>query len=962
MDMIIALQMGTAGRRTPPLRIWLAVVLYALVMITAGAATAAAPPFAHEQSDLRPDPALVFGRLDNGLRYVLMVNRTPRDRVSLHLDIQAGSLSETDDQRGLAHFLEHMAFNGSTHFPPGELVKYFQRIGMAFGDDANAHTGFDETVYDVLLPGGDRESLAEGLLVLYDYAQGALLSEAEIQRERDVVLAEMRTRDSPGYRTFAATLGFAFEGLRIARRLPIGDRQVIEQTDHRRLKAFYDTWYRPDRMVLVMVGDFDPELAREMIRARFADLTARTGTCPDPPMGSLNHQGVKTFYHNEPELGHVSVSIEQVRRIPAQRDTVDRRRRQIAEEMASRILDHRLQAVLARPDPPYTDAGVSSGVFLKTLRYAEINARTQPEKWSAALAVIEQSLRQALAYGFDPAEVDRVRRDLLAELDKAVSQAATRQSPDLAAEIIRQINTDRVILSPEQERDLLAPVIRSLTPAAIHDALKQAWAADHYLVMVSGSVDLAEAGPPPAETIGRVFAASRAAPVSAPVPAEAVNFPYLPTPLDPGAVVQRIDHEDLGVVQVAFANGLRLSLKPTDFKDNEVLVSLDLDSGRAAEPVDKPGLAELAEQVLNESGLGALTREALERALSGRNAALHLAVTEDRLRLVGEAVTGELELLFELLRHQLVDPGWRRTAFNLVMARFEQQYADLSRSVDGQMMLQGRRFLAGGDSRFGLPPIETLRRLTMDDLRRWAAPILTAAPMELAVVGDFDVARVIDLAARHLGSLPDRKPPPDDARPGPRFPAGRHLDLAVDTQLEKGLAVVAYATEDLWDIGRTRRLSLLAEVFSDRLREQIREKLGASYSPFVHSWTSRAYDGYGLMSAFVQVDPGQVETVVLEIDRISADLATNGVGADEFRRTREPSLTSIKDMRRQNGYWLNTVLAGAWRHPQQLAWSRTIVADYAAVRAEELSALASRYLVPARRATVRITPRRAPGP
>ena len=961
MPKITALPKGRTGRRTPALRLGLGVLLCALVVAAAVAAAAAAPPFAHEQSDLPPDPALVFGRLDNGLRYVLMVNRTPRDRVSLHLDIQAGSLQETEDQRGLAHFLEHMAFNGSTHFPPGELVKYFQRIGMAFGDDANAHTGFDETVYDVLLPSGDRESLAEGLLVLCDYAQGALLSDAEIQRERDVVLAEMRTRDSPAYRTFAATLGFEFAGLRVARRLPLGDRQVIEQTDHRRLKAFYDTWYRPDRMVLVMVGDFDPDLARGMIRARFADLRARAGTCPDPPMGSLDHRGVKTFYHPEPELGHVSVSIEQVRQAPAERDTIERRRREIAEEIAGRILDHRLQAILGRPDPPFTNAGASSGVFLKTLRYAEINARTRPEKWTAALAAIEQSLRQALAYGFDPAEIDRVRRDLLAELDKAVSQAATRQSPDLAAEIIRQVNSDRVILSPEQEREVLAPAIHSMTPADIHDALRRAWAADHTLVSVSGSVDLAGAGPSPTETIGRVFAASRAAPVSAPVQAEAVNFPYLPAPPGPGEVVQRIDHADLGVVQVAFANGLRLSLKPTDFKDNEVLVSLDIESGRAAEPADKPGLTEVAEQVLNEGGLGALTREALERALSGRNASLHLNVTEDRLRLVGEAVPGELDLLFALLRHQLVDPGWRQTALDLVMARFEQQYADLSRSVDGQMMLQGRRFLAGGDSRFGLPPIAALRRFTLDDLRRWATPILTAAPMELSVVGDFDVSRVIDLAARHLGTLPDRKPPPACGRPGPRFPAGRHLDLAVDTQLKKALAVVAYATEDVWDIGRTRRLSLLAEVLSDRLREQIREKLGASYSPFVHSWASRAYAGYGLMSAFVQVDPGQVDAVVAEIDRISADLAANGVGADEFRRTREPALTGIKDMRRQNGYWLNTVLAGAWRHPQQLAWSRTIVADYAAVKAGELSALASRYLVPARRAAVRIAPRPVPG-
>ena len=224
------------------------------VSIAAGADTR----WPHQASDLDPDPELVFGALDNGLRYVLRVNQTPRDRVSLHLNVQAGSLHERDDQRGLAHFLEHMLFNGSTHFPPGELVKYFQRIGMAFGDDANAHTGFNETVYDVLLPDNRPESIAEGLLVLRDYASEALLLPEEIDREREVVLAEMRTRDSPGYRAFKASLEFEFEGLRVAQRLPIGEEAVVRQADRQALKAFYDDWYRPERLVVVMVGDFDP--------------------------------------------------------------------------------------------------------------------------------------------------------------------------------------------------------------------------------------------------------------------------------------------------------------------------------------------------------------------------------------------------------------------------------------------------------------------------------------------------------------------------------------------------------------------------------------------------------------------------------------------------------------------------------------------------------------------------------
>ncbi|HHC24072.1 MAG TPA: insulinase family protein, partial [Desulfobacterales bacterium] len=224
----------------------------------------------HEKSDLLPDPDLIFGKLPNGIRYVLMENHEPKDRVSLHLNVQAGSLNESDDQQGLAHFLEHMLFNGSEHFPPGELVKYFQSIGMAFGNDANAHTGFAETVYDVLLPTGSKENIEKGLLVMKDYARGALLLKSEIDRERGIILAEKRTRNSVGYRTYISSMEFVFSGSKITLRLPIGTEEVIKKADRRLLKDYYDAWYRPENMILIMAGDFDAGLAESLIKSAFS--------------------------------------------------------------------------------------------------------------------------------------------------------------------------------------------------------------------------------------------------------------------------------------------------------------------------------------------------------------------------------------------------------------------------------------------------------------------------------------------------------------------------------------------------------------------------------------------------------------------------------------------------------------------------------------------------------------------
>jgi len=255
----------------------------------------------HEKSDLRPDPALVFKKLPNGFRFVLMENHYPKNRVSMHLNIQAGSLYEFDDEQGLAHFLEHMLFDGSTHFKPEELVKFFQSIGMQFGPDANAHTGFNETVYDILLPEGDKESLGKGLTVMKDFAEGALLLPSEIDRERRIVISEKRTRDSASYRTYVSTTRFEFPDAMISKRFPIGREEVLKNADRKPLKKFYDSWYRPEKMILVLVGDFNAELAVSLIEEQFSNLSPRAPPAKAPDLGKIHHKGIKPFYHFEKE-------------------------------------------------------------------------------------------------------------------------------------------------------------------------------------------------------------------------------------------------------------------------------------------------------------------------------------------------------------------------------------------------------------------------------------------------------------------------------------------------------------------------------------------------------------------------------------------------------------------------------------------------------------------------------------
>jgi zinc protease len=910
------------------------------------------------ESDLAPDPAVVAKILPNGFRYVMMKNQEPKDRVSMHLLVQAGSFHESESEMGLAHFLEHMMFNGSENFPPGDLVKYFQLIGMQFGPDANAHTSFKRTVYDILLPDGSSESVEKGLVVLKDYAQGAFLLQEEIDRERGVILAEKRGRDSASYRTYVAALNFEFPDARFAHRLPIGDESVIRSADHQLMKQFYDTWYRPEKMVLVMVGAFDVPGAEKLAREMFGDISARAPEMEVPEFGEISHEGLRTFYHHESETGTTSVSIEAVRKVEKPTDSTSLRKEDVVLDMAMRMLQNRLDEMVSEPDAPFTSAANNMGRFMQEIEYAEISAECQPGKWKAALARIEQTLRQALAFGFNESELNRVKREFISALENAVAQAATRESGDLSNQIIWHINNEQVFLSPQQEKSLLVPHVNDVTPEAVHASLKKAWASNHRLVLVTGNASLEEdGGQDPGIQIRTVYEASTRQAVEAMEDSPPVSFPYLPKPASPGEMADRKEIEDLGIIQVDFENGVRLNLKKTDFEAGKVRVAVAFGDGKYSEPPDKAGLAMLTEEVINESGLGRMDKNELAYALAGTQVDTGFEISQDRFVMRGVCASQETALLFQLLHTCFLDPGFRPDALHLAMDRLEQAYQSLSRDIDGAMALRGRKFLAGGDSRFGMPPLEKLKELSLEDVRSWVLPFLNGSRLEVNVVGDMDPEAVIRHVSDYFGALPERKGPGKQTPSAAiTFPAGKALDVRVDTQIQKGLVVVAYPTDDYWDISQTRRISVLADVFSEKLRKKIREELGASYSPFAYNQPSRAYEGYGVLQAYVSVAPGQAAMVADAVKEISRDILANGVTAEDLDRSLKPILTSIKDYRRTNTYWLDRVMTDSLRHPQQLDWSRSFEADYASITIEDVRKVAAAYLVNENAACITVVP------
>jgi zinc protease len=911
-----------------------------------------------EGSDLDPDPTVSYGKLENGFRYLFMKNHTPAERVGMHLVVLTGSLYETDDERGVAHFLEHMQFNGTSHFSPGEIVKYFQSIGMEFGPDANAHTGFFETVYDILLPNGRPELISDGLTVLKDYAEGALLLGSEVEKEKRVVLAEKRDRDSARFRIYESEIAFEFPDLLISKRLPIGVESIIETMTAEKLKGFYNAWYRPDRMILLMVGDFNESPAQKLVEEHFASLKPRGQERREPDFGTIRQDGVKAFHLYEPETGRTEVSIRAYQTIPVQPDGGQARKEDLLLELADRMVNNRLEERLKEPDAPFTDVEAGAGTHLRRVEYAVFEAHCDPERWSSALAELETVLRRALEFGFSSAEFDRAKKEILGELKKDAAEAGTRSSRDLADEIIDSLTNDKVFQSPSQILSRNEPILAQTTVEAVNRRFHEAWDIPSRWILVTGNA-IVDPDPEKATAfVKEAYLASQKTPVSPLKDQKTVHFPYLETPDASTPVVSTSLIEDLGIHTTIFENGVRLQEKKTDFEANQVKIKAIFGTGRAGEPADRPGLSVLAEALVNESGVGNLVPEDLDRALAGTRTHFSFDVEEDKFAFEVDGVTEEVELAFQLLYAHLVDPAFRQDRMGLVTDRYHQQYRSRIHSIEGVQSMLVPRILAGGDARFGYSPPSEIDGYNASMVQQWLEPAIKGAPIEVSIVGDFDEKSLGLLAARYLGGLPKRdaaKLSPE-SRSAPAFPINFTRSVTVDTQIPKSSVIIAYPSDDRWDITFNRRIRVLADIFSDRLREKIREGSGDAYSPYAFNQGSSAYDGYGVFEAVAGVAPNRGAAVAEAIKGISKEIVSKGVDPEELKRSLDPILTGIKEHRRTNDYWLLTVLSGASRHPEQIDWSRTMVSGYMAITAEEVHGTARRVLNENRMAVIILEP------
>jgi zinc protease len=907
------------------------------------APTAEPRPWPQAASNIPADDSAVYGSLENGLRYIIYPNSEPPTRVSLRLHIAAGSLMEADDQRGLAHFLEHMVFNGSKNYTAAELIPRMQRLGISFGAHANAYTSFDETVYMLDLPDLSKENLDLGFTVMRDFGDGALLQAEEIEKERGVILSEKVSRDTVGYRLMKKQFSALLPGSLLTERFPIGTEEVIKSAPRERFLDFYTRYYTPDRMTFIVVGDIKPSEVEERIRATFSTMTNPASPGKNPELGAVKvPEGLEAAVFADKEVSSTDVSLTLIRPHTEKPDTAENRVARMPLNIAHAMISRRFGRLAEKEDSPIASGSASRSELFNYLELGSIDVTASDDRWEEAVPVLEQEFRRALEHGFTEAELSEAKANLINAYEQAVKQKPTRDSKGIATVLVQSINDGRVFSEPEMDLEIAKKGLDAITVEACHDALKAFWDAPGMHLILTTKEE-----PENARTeLAALFEESRGKPVEAPAAREVVPFGYTDFG-KPGTVSSRKEVDDLGITQLVLSNNVRVNLKPTDFEKNVVSLSARIGSGKLSQPKDKPMFDAFANAVFEGGGLGKHSNDDLAQILAGRNVGSSLSIGEDAFTLGGSTTPADFLLQAQIMCASLTDPGYRNEGLWGFQKAIPMIFQQLKHTPAGPQQAMNQ-WLHGGDSRFGIATQEQLAAYTIEDAKKWLTPQLTKGYLELSIVGDFNVDEILPHLLATFGALPARDktaPDLDEARKVnfPNAPAEK--TFTYESKIPQAVAFVLWKAAGVRGNQKEfRRLNILGEIYGDRLREEIREKLGASYSPNAGASGSDALDNFGYLIGQSVGKPEDLDLLLKTMRDLADTLATEGATADELDRALKPTLGQLEQSLRDNSYWLGTVLSQAQQDPDRLELARGRDEDYRSITLEEVNALAKKYL------------------
>jgi zinc protease len=849
------------------------------------------------------DAAIKTGTLPNGLKFYIRKNGRPEKRVSLRLAVKAGSLEENDDQLGLAHLIEHMAFNGSEHFKSGEVFSYFERVGARLGPHVNAQTSFDETIYMLDLPTDQGEVVSKGLTALADFAGGLTFDPKEVDKERGVVIEEWRGGLGAGSRIRDKQIPIIFYKSRYADRLPIGKPEIIRNAPVAKLREFYDAWYRPERMAVVAVGDIDPAALEASIRSTFGGLRDRAKAVKVPDGSVTIKHPVIASVVTDPELTRTNVQI--IRKHAKSGDQrVSDYRRSLVERMAQGMLNDRFDEIARRPDAKFLGAGAGSDSITPAVDAFVLNVRAPDDKIEDGMKAAAVEAKRARDFGFSTSELDRAKKNLAAGYEQIYQERDKSESGSFARELLSLFLQNEPAPGIAYEYQLVKQLLPTITTSEVANAMRRMMTDEGKVVLLTApqkdSVKL------PGDAALRDSLASAESTSVTPWNDTTAVRELVQNKPQPAPITSRRELADIGVTIVKFGNGVEAWLKPTTFKNDQILYTLTAPGGASlATPSDFEEAA-LATNYVRTSGIGGLKALDLEKILAGKIASASPFVSLSSHGISGNAAPPDLETGMQLLYETFVAPGDDPEQFEVLKRQLINAVSNRGRApgqVFGEKLEQ-----INTSNHYTSQPLTEERIAKLDRpkmLSFYKQRFSNAADFTFFMVGAFKVDDVLPMVAQYVGGLPTTGPARNDAKDiGMRFPQTTVRETVSMGREPRSNIVISFPAEPSSDPVDAENLAAATTVLDIALRDALREELSQTYTVSVGSGGPGLPQQYGYMRVSFGAAPENVPTMV---DRVFAEirkLQADGPSVDLTSRAKEAAKRSYEQSLQQNGYWL----------------------------------------------------------
>ena len=884
-------------------KIILLVILTGLVCIGASSQT---PPLTQP---MPVDPQITMGKFPNGLRYYIRANKKPEKRAELRLVVKAGAILEDDDQRGLAHFVEHMAFNGTKNFPKQDLISFIESLGMRFGADINAYTSFDETVYMLQVPTDKPEAVARAFQVLEDWAHNVAFDPAEIEKERGVVLEEWRSGRGAGMRNTEKVFPVMFKGSRYANRLPIGLPEIIQTGKPERIKQFYADWYRPDLMAVVAVGDFDKSVIEKLVTTHFASLPAHPSPKERQTYGVPERSDIGFAINTDKETTTTTVEIDTL--LPARPEgTVGAYRQKTVDRLFSGMLNARFSELTQKPDAPFVLAfGARSGFVARTKEIAFLTALVKEDGIERGLQALLTEAERVARFGFTETELARQKANVLRNYERLALEKDNTPAASRAGEYVRNFLINETLPSADDEYALHKLLLPEIKLAEINKLARE-WfplSNQNRLVLVTAPEKSGLKMPDEAK-LAAIIKESSTAEVKPYVDSvgSAVLLESLPAP---GKIVNTTTNEKAGLTIWELANGVKVVLKPTNFRADEIIFRASSPGGTSLVSDADYIPANTASQVIPAGGVAKFSAIDLGKMLAGKVAFATPFIGELEEGLSGSSSPRDLETMFQLIYLRFTQPRADANAFaaQATQARTFMNNQSVSPDFAFFEALSAARYQ--NHPRRRMTTAASVDEWNLDkSLAFYKDRFADASDFTFYFVGSFDEATMKPLVERYLGSLPSLKRKESWKDIGVKLPEG-----VVEKRVEKGIepksrAAIVFTGPFVFDQEKRVAIRSMSEILQTRLLELIREELGGTYSiTAAYGYQKYPKQEYSITIQF-GCSPERTDDLIKRVFGEIEKFKVEGPTEKQLNDEKEALLREFETNSKQNAYLLNQIM------------------------------------------------------